>query len=937
MRRALGLLLLVTGCDLTVDAGQRCQATCRGCCTTAGVCDDGTSTLRCGALGSACQACGLGQSCQSGLCAQTNAGGGSAGLDAGVDDAGISDAGFDAGLADAGIGDAGVDAGSTDASVDAGPARSDGGAPWSTSLDCPWWLDAGCAPFSAGPQHLVCDGINGRPTIAALGDDRWAISCLGADTQWEPASVTVVDGLGKVLMRRQLLDGSGYPSDRSDIRLETADGRLQVLTRYTCSDATSLTPSRTFANQCLEFFDLDPTDGGVVASRRFGIPNHNQGPSLVSTGTGLGLAWFNYDTVYFAGLDAQRQWAPAPRVLTSGSNTLRSFLTELVWNGTGYGLFTVHEGQPFRFSRWTAQGQPVQAPVSLGSAGPYSSGRISALFRQGAYFVSYPKGLYGHDLVIEKYSTTGQLLATRTLQSDRYASPTLLERDGRFFVVSADSLRRGIIRAFDAALTPVPALTGLISPGNSAFIEPAAAFDPVTGALGVAAVNNGAIVFQRFASVPTTDAGVVTVCGDGRVDPSERCDLGLGAGTGTCPRSCDDGDPCTTDLLSGLGCQAHCSSTAITTPLNNDRCCAADATPASDSDCVAPRLASPRVLLNQLPEHSSIVPGASEFLVVTSASANDGGITGTLVELDGGVRWQRLLFSGGTRFDHAAAGFDGRFVVAGSEGRLWAPLSSSGSFIGMPAPLDLGPSYGAQDFQYPQLRFGADGRGLLLTISDLATTTVLRQVFSDGGVAKVGRFGSPTGPSRYMRASIAGDGSPWALTHVQPAGLYTTVTPPTDADAMLELISPEALSLRAKTVVADGLGDQVSSSVAAGPGTFLVAICNEGSGRTADVRAFDRVGQPLGAAARLTLGSSIRNTCANVLWTGGDFIATWTEAGRALVGQRFSSRGVRTGPRFIIASDPSEEALGESTGASLDGKVLVLFTQNGELRSVLVE
>ena len=73
------------------------------------------------------------------------------------------------------------------------------------------------------------------------------------------------------------------------------------------------------------------------------------------------------------------------------------------------------------------------------------------------------------------------------------------------------------------------------------------------------------------------------LCGNGKVDPGETCDIGL---KGSCPTSCDDGDSCTKDtLLNGGTCQATCSHTALKCSTVKDGCCPALKCLQPDPDC----------------------------------------------------------------------------------------------------------------------------------------------------------------------------------------------------------------------------------------------------------------------------------------------------------------------------------------------------------------
>ncbi|MCC6748457.1 MAG: hypothetical protein IT371_12410 [Deltaproteobacteria bacterium] len=87
----------------------------------------------------------------------------------------------------------------------------------------------------------------------------------------------------------------------------------------------------------------------------------------------------------------------------------------------------------------------------------------------------------------------------------------------------------------------------------------------------------------------TTDADCSALCGNGKVDPLERCDTGIPEGTpGACPASCDDGNTCTEDsLLNGGTCGASCSQRPVTACGGKDGCCPSGCDAANDADCSA--------------------------------------------------------------------------------------------------------------------------------------------------------------------------------------------------------------------------------------------------------------------------------------------------------------------------------------------------------------
>jgi len=77
-----------------------------------------------------------------------------------------------------------------------------------------------------------------------------------------------------------------------------------------------------------------------------------------------------------------------------------------------------------------------------------------------------------------------------------------------------------------------------------------------------------------------TDSDCAAVCGNGVVEPGEACD-------GKCPASCDDGNACTADSMSGTGmeCSTMCSHTPIVDARSGDGCCPDGANANTDRDC----------------------------------------------------------------------------------------------------------------------------------------------------------------------------------------------------------------------------------------------------------------------------------------------------------------------------------------------------------------
>ncbi|MCC6993517.1 MAG: hypothetical protein IT370_02695 [Deltaproteobacteria bacterium] len=84
-----------------------------------------------------------------------------------------------------------------------------------------------------------------------------------------------------------------------------------------------------------------------------------------------------------------------------------------------------------------------------------------------------------------------------------------------------------------------------------------------------------------------TDDDCLPTCGNGVLDGGELCDPLITTGAGVCPTTCNDSMSCTTDaLVMGGTCQARCTNTPITLPMNSDGCCPPGANTGNDNDCV---------------------------------------------------------------------------------------------------------------------------------------------------------------------------------------------------------------------------------------------------------------------------------------------------------------------------------------------------------------
>ncbi|MDI7268613.1 MAG: CAP domain-containing protein, partial [Myxococcota bacterium] len=83
---------------------------------------------------------------------------------------------------------------------------------------------------------------------------------------------------------------------------------------------------------------------------------------------------------------------------------------------------------------------------------------------------------------------------------------------------------------------------------------------------------------------PAGDSDCSATCGNGILEPGETCDPER-----TCPRNCNDGNACTTDVMTGsrADCNVVCTHAPITACAGGDGCCPAGCTNAADADCPA--------------------------------------------------------------------------------------------------------------------------------------------------------------------------------------------------------------------------------------------------------------------------------------------------------------------------------------------------------------
>ena len=80
-----------------------------------------------------------------------------------------------------------------------------------------------------------------------------------------------------------------------------------------------------------------------------------------------------------------------------------------------------------------------------------------------------------------------------------------------------------------------------------------------------------------------------SLCGNGKLDPGEKCDPGISSGPGSCLKLCNDSNACTKDQLGGSKCNVKCFYTQVgVNPNKKDNCCPPGNSSDQDPDCPPP-------------------------------------------------------------------------------------------------------------------------------------------------------------------------------------------------------------------------------------------------------------------------------------------------------------------------------------------------------------
>lgn len=366
--------------------------------------------------------------------------------------------------------------------------------------------DSDCKPlYPVGQELTACSPGMQAPTVA-IGGGLVAVGCMPDGSQQATPLVKIFDAQGAELGSHGLYTSDGYYY--TDIQLSYHDGRFQAVYEYNCEDDGSWNVGWGWG--CVDFREYDVTGAQVTGPLVFGETGLNGHPVLDWSGNEFGLAWVSYDDMYFRRIGANRQ-------LVGGGPLENAFLghdplssddrdgarTRIVWDGTGYGVFSII-GYHLYFVRVDAAGTILVPLTDLGTA--YSQtfrGQFAALYRNGAYFVAHGD-MNGMSAVFRKIGMDGQVVASAPITGGYNPwEVTMFEAGGLFYTLVNDMAENAIVTVFDENAVLVPGKSGPIGDGPMPYPWPA--YDAATGEVAIAYVSpgwDGDVRVRRFTLTP---------------------------------------------------------------------------------------------------------------------------------------------------------------------------------------------------------------------------------------------------------------------------------------------------------------------------------------------------------------------------------------------------------------------------------------------------
>jgi hypothetical protein len=199
--------------------------------------------------------------------------------------------------------------------------------------------------------------------------------------------------------------------------------------------------------------------------------------------------------------------------------------------------------------------------------------------------------------------------------------------------VAATLLRHGNFDYFNNAVVWDPAIADHAVPPSYYLVAPpawwgtCAQWPPIGPDVDGYVSANFIPAYRRYHGLP--DPACPADCGNGAIDTGETCDP-----PSTCPTSCDDSDPCTSDFLTGSAeaCTAACTRTQITVCLGGDGCCPPRCTAEQDTDCTG----LPDTAEEAVPEQDAATDAVQDTIAENGEPSENGGNSGCGCRIIGG-------------------------------------------------------------------------------------------------------------------------------------------------------------------------------------------------------------------------------------------------------------------------------------------------------------
>lgn len=345
--------------------------------------------------------------------------------------------------------------------------------------------DRDCRPASLdGTARQICEAGAHHVPVLGVGRDHFAVGCVPNGSQQVAANVKIFDAAGTVLKSYDLLTMDGYYYN--EVQTSFYDGRFQALYQYNCDDDGSWRTGWGWG--CIDFREYAFDGTQVTSSLVFGQIGHNGHPVLDWNGSGFGVAWISYDTLFSRLIGADRKLTGDRTANTlvqkdpKSSDDRNGARTRIHYTGGGYGIFTIVGGQLY-FTRLNAAGMQslVYQPLGPGYS-QVGGGNLSTIYDGSIYHVAYYDPV-ASKLVVMRVDANGKKLTSTNILDGEFRYPSMVRVSDQLYLFTHDASKQGQITVLDMMGNIVQT-----SSLGTKMTYPQAAYD--------ATVDNLAVVYQ---------------------------------------------------------------------------------------------------------------------------------------------------------------------------------------------------------------------------------------------------------------------------------------------------------------------------------------------------------------------------------------------------------------------------------------------------------